>query len=339
MYLLCLLQCVAKCSNVSIKRYTRVHLPIANQLVLPIANQKTVLIGYDKLIKKGCSKDKAALQVTLQLIDTWKKADCPCLDQKLVKKKVLDLLTERSRFIPQPRESHQRKKPRKTEPSRRSARGADQTGTGSQPESQDDDVADEQQEVTEPMPGPSSVDEKRPPSRTRTSFQASPADMWNDTASKELFDIISMTKINSQEKAYTFDEEFYNDQKGPRAMKMEKKENPQYKEQVRQAEKREKNVARRKELAMGLNTSQVDESLSSDESDDVDLCDYMGESTISSTPEVMDRPATRSSSTLSGHQPIFSTVSVGTQTSPCQFDLFPKCPQKKKLKQKGSKEC
>ena len=151
MYLLCLLQCVAKCSNVSIKRYTRVHLPIANQLVLPIANQKTVLIGYDKLIKKGCSKDKAALQVTLQLIDTWKKADYPCLDQKLVKKKVLDLLTERSRFIPQPRESHQRKKPRKTEPSRRSARGADQTGTGSQPETQDDDVADEQQEVTEPV--------------------------------------------------------------------------------------------------------------------------------------------------------------------------------------------
>ena len=155
--------------------------------------------------------------------------------------------------------------------------------------------------------------------------------MWNDTASKELFDIISMTKINSQEKAYTFDEEFYNDQKGPRAMKMEKKENPQYKEQVRQAEKREKNVARRKELAMGLNTSQVDESLSSDESDDVDLCDYMGESTISSTPEVMDRPATRSSSTLSGHQPIFSTVSVGTQTSPCQFNetSFPQMSTKK----------
>ena len=107
-----------------------------------------------------------------------------------------------------------------------------------------------------------------------------------------------------------FDEEFYNDQKGARAMKMERKVNIQYKELVRQAKKKEKNVAGRKELAMGLTTSQVDESLSLDESDDVDLCDYIGESTISSTPEVMDRPATQSSSTLSGHRPFFMALKI-----------------------------
>ena len=60
------------------------------EFIYQLPTKATVLIGYDKLIKKGCSKDKAALQVTLQLIDTWKKADCPCLDQKLVKKKVLE---------------------------------------------------------------------------------------------------------------------------------------------------------------------------------------------------------------------------------------------------------
>ena len=52
------------------------------------------------------------------VIDTWKKADYPCLDQK--QKKILDLLTEQSRSISQPRESHRRKKPRKKEPSKKS---------------------------------------------------------------------------------------------------------------------------------------------------------------------------------------------------------------------------
>ena len=48
-----------------------------------------------------------------------------------------------------------------------------------------------------------------------------------------------------------FDEEFYNDQKGARAMKMERKVNIQYKKLVRQVKKKEKNVAGQKELAMG----------------------------------------------------------------------------------------
>ena len=187
------------------------------EFIYLLPTKATVLIGYDKLIKNGCSKDNPALHLTLQLIDTWKRQIAHVWIRCMLKKSTRSSY----RSISQPRESHQKKKWRKKEPSRRFARGVDQTGTCSQPE--DDDVANEQQKVPEPMPGPSSVDEKQPPSRTRTSFQASPVNIWNNAASKELFDIISMAKINWQEKAYMFDEEFYNDQKGQEQWKWKEK--------------------------------------------------------------------------------------------------------------------
>ena len=76
---------------------------------------------------------------------------------------------------------------------------------------------------------------------------------------------------------------------------------------------------------------------SEDEFADVDLCDYLGEASISSTPEIADRSVTRSSSAQSLKSPVYSLRSVATQTEAISLEEanFPKISTRIPSKVKG----
>ena len=77
---------------------------------------------------------------------------------------------------------------------------------------------------------------------------------------------------------------------------LKKKLNPDYNAQCEREHNKEKNISQHSELAMGLSCSNttVDELTSSDDDfGDSEICDFMEESTLCSTPEVSDRPSTR----------------------------------------------
>ena len=305
-------------------------------LVFRLPTKNDVLDAYNKMIGDGFSKDDTLQLLASIIIDTWTKADCPCFDKKIVKNKLLALLKEFKESKREPRESHRKKKPRTNEPTRKSAKKRDQDESSQVDSDKEEKEQGEVETDAEPVPGPSSAVTARPQSRTRASSRASSVNQWQEKASRQLFDILSQAKINSGD--YTFDEDFYNDQKGERTLWIEKQQNPEYKAQLEIEQKRERNVARRRELAMGETRSTVEEFESSDDDfADVDLCDYMEESTICTTPEVSDRPSTRSSSALSSQSHLFSTVSVATQTSALHLEdaKFPKVSTRKASKVKG----
>ena len=70
---------------------------------------------------------------------------------------------------------------------------------------------------------------------------------------------------------------------------------------------------------------------------EADLCDFMDTSTIRSTPELLDRPCTRSTSALSAHEPIRSFLTTSTQTDSLSLDeaIFPKISTRKAAVVKG----
>ena len=163
----------------------------------------------------------------------------------------------------------------------------------------------------------------RPPSRTRSSLKSDPANEYKQLLSEKLFDILSHQKVKST----FFDEDFYNDQKGPRTLWISKKVSSEYKQQTQQQQKTAQTRERRRQLATGESSipsnsismgeefeeeSEID--LEEDDLEEADLDDFMDTSSARDTPEVSDRPCTRSTSALSFHTQILSTLSTSTQT-------------------------
>ena len=195
---------------------------------------------YKSLINKGHTGQWAIQALSEQLVKIWTKADCPCIDARHVKIKLSNLLKDHKEAIREPRGSHQRKKPKNEQPTRRSARKRDQETS-----QEDSDEQELSQSESVPVVETSSASclpisgLPRPHSRTRASFEVTAEYQWMLKNSKELFDILSGAKINSD----NFDEHFYNDQNGPRILRIEKKLNPDYKAQCEREHKEKKHLS------------------------------------------------------------------------------------------------
>ena len=126
------------------------------------------------------------------------------------------------------RQSSAKKKTKNEQPTRRAARKRDQETS-----QEDSDEYELSQSETVPMVETSSSSclpiscLSRPQSRTRAIFEVTAENQWMLKNSKVLFDILSQAKIHSD----NFDKHFYDDQKGPRIFRIEKKLNPNYKAQ------------------------------------------------------------------------------------------------------------
>ena len=67
---------------------------------------------YKSLINKGHTRNGAIQALSEQLVKTWTKADCPCIDARHVRNKLSDLLKDHKEAMREPRGSHQQKNQR-----------------------------------------------------------------------------------------------------------------------------------------------------------------------------------------------------------------------------------
>ena len=311
------------------------------KLISQLPTEGDVLSFYSELRAAGLTKNDAIRNLSIEIVQTWTKADCPCLDKKIVMTRIQDLIKKAAEGKRDPRESHQAKKPKTGVPSRRSGR------LSAEGENQDTSN-EERQSVSGSAAGPSQLppDTKVPTAaKTRTRSRSGKAPQ-EERASSSLFDILSRQKVDTAE--LTFDEEFYTDQKGARKLWISKNVSSEFREESQKQQKLEANKERLKNLAMGQSTSSphvqdaehddTDEESFDDDLEEADLCDFMDQSTLSScpTPDVSERPLTRSSSTRSSHM-IVTKVSEGTQTDSPSLDnvVFPQIPTKKASLIKG----
>ena len=127
---------------------------------------------YKSLINKGHTRNGAIQALSEQLVKTWTKADCPCIDARHVRNKLSDLLKDHKEAMREPRGSHQQKKPKNEQPTRRAARKRDQETS-----QEDSDEYELSQSETVPVVETSSASclpiscLPRPQSRTRASFE------------------------------------------------------------------------------------------------------------------------------------------------------------------------
>ena len=194
------------------------------RLISRLPTQGDILDFLEELKEAGLKRNESIHELSAELIKTWDKADCPPVSLKNVKQKMNDFLVSIKEAKRVPRESHQAKKPKTGIATRKSAR---QSGTEIYPEHDESSMCGknpEQDELSSSVDMQTSSSSKsgpspRPPSRTRSSLKSDPANDYKQQFSEKLFDILSHQKV----KSILFDEDFYNDQKGPRTLWISKK--------------------------------------------------------------------------------------------------------------------
>ena len=316
------------------------------RLMSRLPTELDILEFISELTSVGFSMNDAVHQLSVELINTWNRADCPTLTLRHVRDKMRGLVTSAKEGKRHPRESHKAKKPKTGVPTRKSTRhaGPDEEST----DRQDTPINVEEEQSGSSLTYGSSPDRlPRPSSRTRASLKSEAADQYKQQLSGKLFDILSPQKAESEQ--FTFDKDFYDDQMGPRNLWIAKKVSSDFKKQSQLQQKTEYNKERRRQLATGEGTSSaaatsmqmedVLDDISDNDQDlgEADLCDFMDTSTIRSTPELLDRPCTRSTSALSAHEPIRSFLTTSTQTDSLSLDeaIFPKISTRKAAVVKG----
>ena len=101
------------------------------KLVSRLPTELDILEFLDELMSAGLSRNDAIHQLSVELINKWERADCPTIARRLVKYKMMDLVTSAKEGKRQPREDYRAKKPKTSVPTRKSARhtGPDEEST------------------------------------------------------------------------------------------------------------------------------------------------------------------------------------------------------------------